>query len=130
MRRSCSEVKDLDFVLTGERLLGVSREVEFPRITEGFSLKLSELDKELEIFRVPCFALDFVVPFFLPTELVDLDLSLDLGLGLDLDLDWDLDWDLDGDLGIEGSAELERCLPTLVRLPLFFDINNRSEISS
>ncbi len=124
MRRSCSEVKDLDFVLTGERLLGVSREVEFPRITEGFSLKLSELDKELEIFRVPCFALDFVVPFFLPTELVDLDLSLDL------DLDWDLDWDLDGDLGFEGSAELERCLPTLVRLPLFFDINNRSEISS
>ncbi len=126
MRRSCSEVKDLDFVLTGERLLGVSREVEFPRITEGFSLKLSELDKELEIFRVPCFALDFVVPFFLPTELVDLDLSLDL----DLDLDWDLDWDLDGDLGFEGSAELERCLPTLVRPPLFFDINNRSEISS
>jgi len=112
MRRSCSEVKDLDFVLTGERLLGVSREVEFPRITEGFSLKLSELDKELEIFRVPCFALDFVVPFFLPTELVDLD----------------LDWD--GDLGFEGSAELERCLPTLVRPPLFFDINNRSEISS
>jgi hypothetical protein len=118
------EGKKLDFVLTGERLLGVSKKLvvceepgaceglgnfkegELPRIKAGFSFNLSELERELERFWVPFFALDLGVPFFLTTELIL--------FGLDL----------------EGFEDLELCVPALVRSLLFFDINNRSEISS
>jgi hypothetical protein len=82
--------------------VAVSKALELPRITAGFFLTASELIRELALFWLALLALGFTV----------LVLVLESSL----------------DLGFEGFLDLERCLPTLVRPLLSFDISYRSEI--